>query len=175
MEYAIECMCTHRGERFQLAFARRAVEVLPEDEWTRYEPSRKGLKVLAETELALERPIARLHEVYGNAVRIGPPTVRYQPGKPLQEPHMGLRVTCPPDCFEALRADLQMRRAVIVDAEPGTQLGILRATAPLGRLIGYPASVAALTAARAKLVMWLSHHAPIEEPRQRKTAAARRG
>lgn len=163
-EYAIECTCSHRRERSQLAFARRAIEVLPEDEWAKFEPSQEGLKVLAETELALERPLARLRETYGEAVCIGPLKVRCTNGNPPEEPHMGLRLVCPPDCYDALLRDLQLRRALIVDAERGTQLAILRATAPLARLVGYPASVDELTGAQARLVMWLSHYAPVDEP-----------
>ena len=164
-EFAIECRCSHRAQRFQLAFARQALEFLPRDEATHFEPTGEGLKVLAETELALERPIKRLREVYGDDVRIDPPTVRYQHGRrEVQEPHMGLRVRCPPECFEALRRDLHLRAAQILDVEVTERFGILRASAPQSTLVGYPAFVSDVTGGRGKLVMWLSHYAPVDEP-----------
>lgn len=162
-EFAIECKCSHRRERFQLAFARKALEVLPRNEATRFEPGADGLTVLAETELALERPISRLREVYGEELRIEPPTVRYQPGEQVQEPHMGLRVHSSPECFEALRRDLDLRAARILDAEVTERFAILRASAPLAALVGYPKRVNELTGGRGRLVMWLSHYAPVED------------
>jgi len=164
MEFPIECKCSHRGERFQLAFARKAMQMLPEREETAFEPTADGLTLLAETEMALERPISILREVYGEELRIEPVAVRYKRGESVQEPHMGVRLLCAPNQFEALQLDLQNRGAKILDAELRRQFGVLRATAPLIALVGYPARVAKLTSGRGQLVMWLSHYAPVEEP-----------
>jgi len=159
--YAIECLCSHRRERFQLTFARTVIELLPQAEETAFEPSRKGLTVLAETEMELERPLARLRAVYGEDVRIEPPVVRFQRGEQLEEPHMGLRVLCSPQHFDHVRRDLLLRHAALLDAELNEQFGVVRACAPLTLLVGYPARIRQLTAGRGQLAMWLSHYAPV--------------
>lgn len=163
-EFPIECRCSHRGERFQLAFARKAMQMLPEREETAFEPTADGLTLLAETEMALERPISILREVFGEELRIEPLAVRYKRGERVQEPHMGVRLLCAPNQFDALKLDLQNRGASILDAEVSRQFGILRASAPMTALVGYPARVAKLTLGRGQLVMWLSHYAPVKDP-----------
>lgn len=167
-DYPIERRCSHLADRFQLGFARKAMQVLPQDEETAFAPGPQGLVILAETEMALERPVKILSEVYGDQVRIGPPTIRYRrgahSGASTEEPHMGLRVLCAPACYEAVRHDLGLRQAVILDSEVNRQFGIARARAPLAALIGYPAKFAELTSGHGQLVMWLSHYETLEEP-----------
>lgn len=163
-ELPIECRCSHRHERFQLAFARKAMEFLPHDEEIAFEPTARGLTVLAGTEMALERPLRRLREVYGDEVRIEPPAVRYHQGPRLEEPHMGLRVLCAPEHFNTVRRDLDARRASVMDAEVNRRFGIVRASAPLAALFGFPDRLAHITSGHGQLVMWLSHYAPLEEP-----------
>ena len=162
--YPIERCCTHRSERFQLAFARKAAELLPHDDCTAIEPGPSGLLIAAESEIALERPLRRLKEAYGDMVRIGPPTVRYRHGDRVEQPIMGLRVLCSPDHYETVREDLRMRRAVILDAEVNRRFGIVRACAPLATLLGYPDALARITSGRGQLVMWLSHYVELEDP-----------
>lgn len=163
-ELPIECTCSHRHERFQLAFARKAIEFLPRDEEIAFEPSAKGLTLLAGTEMALERPLRRLREVYGDEIRIDPPAVRYHQGPQLEEPHMGLRVLCAPEHFDAVRRDLDARGASVMDAEVNRRFGIVRASAPLAGLFGFPDRLAQITSGHGQVVMWLSHYAPVEEP-----------
>ncbi len=162
-DFAIECKCSHRGERFQLAFAQAAMEIVPKDESTAFEPSRNGLTLLAETELSLERPLARLREVYGEELQVDSPLVRYRKGKHLEEPYMGVRVLCSPQQFEPVRRDLLTRRANLLDTEVNARFGVIRAEAPLALLVGYPAKFDELTQCRGQLAMWLSHFAPVEE------------
>ncbi len=163
--FPIECTCSHRAERFQLAFARRALDLVPRAEDTAYEADARGLLVRAETEPALERPVRVLREIFGDELRVGPPTVRYHhDGETLEEPHMGVRVLCAPAHFRVVVADLEARNAKVLDAEVNEQFGVIRATAPLAALIGYPRRLAELTAERARYTMWLSHYAPVAEP-----------
>lgn len=163
-DFPIERCCTHRSERFQLAFARKAIEVLPHDDGTAFQPGPGGLLIAAESELALERPVRRLEEVYGDLVRIGPPKIRYRQGDRVEQPFMGLRVLCSPEHYEPVREDLRTRRAVIMDAEVTRRFGIVRACAPLATLLGYPDSLARITEGRRQLVMWLSHYEELQEP-----------
>lgn len=162
MDFPLQCQCSHRSERFQLAFARKAAQIVPQDRELSLQPTAQGLKLLAETELALQRPIQVLREVYGDDVHIEPPSVRYQQGEPVREPYMGLRVLCSPEHFQPLHRDLLARDAHIIDSEVNSRFGVVRATAPLVRLVGYPSRVSELTEGRGKLVMWLSHYAPIQ-------------
>jgi hypothetical protein len=161
--YAFECRCSHRRERFQLAFARAAIELLPQQEETAYEPTRAGLTMLAETELSLERPLVRLREVYGDELQVTPLAVRYRRVEHVEEPYMGLRVLCAPKHFDAVHRDLLMRKAAIEDAEINEQYAVVRATAPAALLISYPGRVRQLTAGRSQLAMWFSHYAPVED------------
>jgi hypothetical protein len=163
-DYPVERRCTHRTERFQLAFARKAVELLPQDDSTAFEPGATGLLIAAESEIALERPIRRLKEAYGDMVHIGPPKVRYRHGDRVEQPFMGLRVLCSPEYYEAVREDLRLRRAAIMDAEVSRRFGIVRACAPLVTLLGYPDVLARMTGGRGQLVMWLSHYEQLDDP-----------
>jgi hypothetical protein len=160
--FPIQCECSYRRERFNLAFARKAMELVRPGKELTMEPSARGLTLLAETEMALERPIATLREVYGDEVRIGAPTVRYHEGARLEEPHMGLRIRCPPQHFKALHGDLLQRGALLVDTELTRLCGVVRATAAATKLLGLPAYVRDVTRGAAQLVMWLSHYEPVE-------------
>lgn len=159
--FPLECECSYSRERFNLAFARKAIEVPRPGKELAVEPSTRGLKLLAETEMALERPIAVLRDVYGNDVRVGPLTVRYHQGSQVEEPYMGLRIRCEPRHFERLRGDLIRRGAALTDSELSKLHGVLRASAPLAALVGYPAHVRTSTQGTGQLVMWLSHYEPV--------------
>lgn len=162
--FPVQCECSYSRERFNLAFARKAMEIVQPGKELAMEPSSRGLTLLAETEMALERPIATLREVYGEEVRIGAPTVRYHEGARIEEPHMGLRIRCDPQHFDALHGDLFHRKAHVVDAEINRLCGVVRASAPMSRLLGYPQHVREVTDGTAQLVMWLSHYEPLNDP-----------
>jgi predicted membrane GTPase involved in stress response len=138
--------------------------MLPEKEAIELEASDQGLLLRAETEAELEHCIEILHDYYGSQIRFGAPTVRYHRGETLEEPYMGVRVRCSPEYFAAVRSDLRARRASIEDSECNPTYAVIRATAPLARLIGYSWNLSKLTAGTAHEVMWLSHYAPIESP-----------
>jgi translation elongation factor EF-G len=125
--------------------------MLPHEDSTAFEPGPSGLLIAAESEIALERPVRRLKEAYGDMVRI-------------EQPIMGLRVLCSPEHYEAVREDLRLRRAAIMDAEATSRFGIVRACAPLATLLGYPDALARITGGRGQLVMWLSHYEQLDDP-----------
>jgi translation elongation factor EF-G len=60
-----------------------------------------------------------------------------------------------------VRDDLIARGAVISDAELAPPIAVVRGTASLAKLLGYPQQLAALTDGTAREVMWLSHYAPL--------------
>jgi translation elongation factor EF-G len=93
-------------------------------------------------------------------VNIGPVSVRYRRGKFTEEPHMGVRVMCAREHFTLIKADLERRGASVIDTEINHQVSVVRATAPLAALIGYPDRLYVLTRGSGRHVMWLSHYAP---------------
>ena len=84
---------------------------------------------------------------------------------------MGLRVKCSPGHFEGVKADLNARNGVVVASEIGPTCAVIRAVAPLAKLLGYDARLAQLTSGAAHQVMWLSHYAPMETSPPDDTAA----
>jgi regulator of nucleoside diphosphate kinase len=161
-EYPLERTCFHLYEPHQLTFARHALAILPEDDEIEVEASHQGLILRGETEAALERHVEALLDYFGPQITIGPAKVRYHHGQTLEEPHMGVRVRCSPECFEAVKSDLLSRGASIVSSQVSTASGVVHASAPLAQLIGYGWHLAKLTAGTAQEVMWLSHYAPID-------------
>jgi hypothetical protein len=163
-EFPVERVCRHLYEPFQLIFARHAQQLLPKEDELEVEASHKGLVLRGETEAVLERPAEILQGYFGNQIRIGGATVRYHNGSTPEEPHMGLRVRCPTEHFERVKADLDARYATIVSSEITPLYAVIRASAPLARLIGYAQTLKKLTSGQAHEVMWLSHYAPVETP-----------
>jgi predicted membrane GTPase involved in stress response len=161
-EFPLERTCFHRYEPFQLTFARHALQLLPDDDRAFFEASHRGLVLRAETEAALERPIEILKDYFGNQISIGRPTVRHHHGRTVEEPHMVVRVKCRPEHFDFIIADLATRNAVVLETEAQPAFRVIRATAPLARLLGYAQSLADLTGKSAHQVMWLSHYAPVQ-------------
>lgn len=160
----LERLCSSVVTPFQLGFARKAMKLLSERESLACEATGAGLVVRSETEAALERALGLLREVYGaEALRIGPPTVRCrQTDRGMEEPHMGVQIRCLPAQLERVRDDLVRRGAEIVEAHRQGPIAVVRATAPLARLIGYAQALDALSGGDAHPVMWFSHYAPLE-------------
>lgn len=163
-QFPLERICSHSYEPLQLNFARQAIEKLPEREDSRAEATHQGLVLRAETERALERHIEILQDYYGDQIQIGPARVRYPQTPKLGSPHMAVRVQRTSAHFAAVKADLLARGATILDAEVTAHFGIVRATAPLEKLLGYAKTLHQLTGGSAREVMWLSHYAPVQEP-----------
>jgi hypothetical protein len=157
-EYPLERVCIHRYEPFQLTFARHAQQLLAEVEEIEAEASHRGLVLRGETEAALEQPVQLPRDYFGSQISVGEPMVRYHHGLSVEEPHMRLRVRCLAKHFDAVRADLESRDALIVRSHRTSTLGVLLATAPLARLLGYSRSLAQLTAGTAQGVLCLSHY-----------------
>ena len=159
-EFPLERICTHRCEPVQLTFARNAMQRLPQHDDSCVEASHQGLVLRGETESALERDIELLREYYGNQIQITPAKVRYHKLPQLEEPHMGVRVRCASQHFQAMKAHLLARGAISLDEEVDAHFGTLRLTAPLANLLGFERWLRELAGSGAHAVMWLSHYAP---------------
>jgi hypothetical protein len=161
-QYPLSCVCSHRIERFQLKFAQQALKFFPERAERSIAGGPEGLIVSAETEVAIADVVDVLKSVYGEDLVVGKLTIGYRCGTVLEEPHMGVRVLCPAQQFEAMRDDLVSRGAKIYDAEVVPPIGVVRATVALSKILGYSRYLADLTGGRAREVIWLSHYALVE-------------
>jgi hypothetical protein len=160
----LECHCAAPREHLQRPFAEQALDVLPHRKDLAYEAHGDGLVIYAETEFALDRPLRVLHEIYGASLRIEPAAIRYRVNDVIEEPHMAVRVLCAARHFASLKQDFLARGASILDEELRPPVGVIRATAPLRKLIGYSQWLAQHTSGSAREVMWLAHYAPCEHP-----------
>jgi hypothetical protein len=163
-EYPLERVCSYVSEPFQLAFARNAQQHFLLREDVVVGASHGGLTIRGETEDAIESALALLKDLYGPRLRIGPPTVLYHQGVSLEQPWMGLRVSCAIGHLDAVNADLMDRDATIVSTDIDGIHCRLEARAPLASLLGYRSGLAALTAGSGQQSMWLSHYAPLVTP-----------
>src|SRR5690349_20065706 len=125
--HPIEIICSHRAEQIQLMFALRAIGLLP----TRVDYSIAGsiprLVLCGETETALHPAEELLKSVFGDDLRVSDVTIRYRHGgSGVEEPYMGVRVSCPAACFEAVKNDLSARTAIVLDAEVTSPVAVLR-------------------------------------------------
>lgn len=161
-EYPLERVCRHLYQPFQLKFARQAEQLLTKQDDLEVVCSHVGLTIRGETDEILREPVEILRGHYGSHLHVGPATVRYHNATTLEEPWMGLRVRCAPAHFEAIKADLTMRHATIVASDLRARVGLIYASAPLSKLIGYGVDLAKLTRETAQQVMWLSHYAPVK-------------
>jgi predicted membrane GTPase involved in stress response len=161
-KHVLECICTHRTAPFQLRFSRQAMRFLSRRPDYSVKVSRRGLIVSGETEASVASVVKVLRIVYDQDLCVGQLTIRHRHGTIVEEPHMGVRVLCPADYFSSVKADLLSRGAQISDAELMPQIGVLRATASLAKLLGYSQQLAALTDGKAHEVIWLSHYAPLQ-------------
>ena len=161
--HPLEIICSHRAEQIQLMFALRAIELLPTRVDYSIAASIHGLVLCGETETALQPAVELLKSVFGDELRVSEVTIRYRHGgSGIEEPYMGVRVSCPVVHFEAVKNDLAARTAVVLDSEVTSPVAVLRASVPMAKLLGYSQQLAALTSGTAREVIWFSHYAPIQ-------------
>ena len=161
-EYPLERACTHLHEPFQLTFAQRAQGLFHELEDVELVASGRGLTIRAETEEAIESALEVLNDFFGPQISVTPPTIRYHKGSMLEQPWMGLRVSCGSDRLDAVKADLFVRGATIVSIEIHSGVSTIQACAPLADLIGYASDLEKIAGGSGQLCMWLSHYSPVE-------------
>jgi hypothetical protein len=164
-DYPIEQLASSSRTRFQLGFARLTMKLLPHFDEVAFEPSAEGLRILASTEMALELPGEVIRQIHANEVQLGQPSVRLLGGDEGREPIMWVRVSLDHADAEPVLQDLVEREARIEEVDWGHPRTVIRALAPLRRLLGYPHALRGLSDAGADLRMWLSHYrAPLRGP-----------
>jgi hypothetical protein len=161
LEYPLEQLARSKSTRFQHGFARMAMHLLPYFKDAVLEASDNGLVILAASELALAFPVEVLRQIYADDLLIDEPKVRLRYGIDVGEPVMGVRAAVPRASTEPVVHDLIGRGAEIEQVDWLAPSPVVTAKAPLRELLGYPAALSELCAAKPELEMWLSHYAPM--------------
>lgn len=159
--FPVEQLVTRSGGGRQFAFARKACDLLPKSEETRFEASDRGLLMLGQTESDLDAPRRFLREVFGDQVRFAVPRVRLVYADGWQQPIMGFRVETSPSHLKEVECSLEKRAAEIADVEVMARAGVIRGCAPLVDLIGYRRTLHRLSEGTAHATLWLSHYEPL--------------
>jgi len=163
-EYPVEQLARSKRSRFQLAFARMTMRLLPEFKEALLEPSHDGLKILATSEQALTLPGEVIRELHADGVEFEEPQVRLLHGEQPQQPIMWVRVATDRIHTEDVVQSLIRRGAQFDEVDWLLARPVVRARAPLRALLGYPDELAALTQDSADLRMWLSHYESLPPP-----------
>jgi hypothetical protein len=161
-QFPLEALVRRRAAADQLAFAREASGVLGDFDEVRCEPVDRGLTILAAHEVALQEPRRILRDLYGDFVEILQPRVRYVAGEPTQEPVMHVRITTRREHAAALLAELRLRGARMLEECIRSRTFIVRAEAPLARLLGLPARIDEVTEGHAMHSIRLIRYEPVQ-------------
>jgi predicted membrane GTPase involved in stress response len=159
-DYPIEQVARNARTRFQLGFARAALDIMPEMEDVMLEATQEGLKILGRHEIALTKPGEIICQLYPEDVELKSPRVRSFYYGSMHEPIMWVRVSLDDRYCEDAVQDLVRRNAAIEEVDWLSQ-PVIRARASLRRLLGYPQALATLSNNTADLRTWLSHYAPV--------------
>ncbi|MCZ7653988.1 MAG: hypothetical protein M5R42_06370 [Rhodocyclaceae bacterium] len=94
-----------------------------------------------------------------------PPQVRYMSlGNRPYEPIMRLRVRIAPRHRAAVRDDLVARHAAMLEEHERPSVCVMRAEAPLRKLLGYGEALSTLTDDTGLHWMWLDRYVPMNDP-----------
>jgi hypothetical protein len=160
-QFPLEALVRRREGVDQLAFAREASRALADSDDVMLEPVVRGLTILAAHEAALQEPRRILRDLYGDFVEMRPPRVRYVAGEPTQEPVMHVRITARREHAAALLSELRRRGARILEECVRSRMFIVRAEAPLARLLGLPARIDDVTDGHAVHSIRLVRYEPV--------------
>jgi predicted membrane GTPase involved in stress response len=158
-EFPLEQLVQLTSTRFQEGFARQVIR-----EVAHLRPFRDHV-TLAATEEALARPLEALRDVYRGELRASAPQVRYlSRNRQRYEPIMVLRVRVAERDLPALHADLAERDVNVLEEDFSRGECVVRAEAPLRKLLGYGAALARLTGGSGQFWCWLDRYAPADDP-----------
>jgi hypothetical protein len=142
-EFPLQRLCILRDSLRRAEFAREASSVIVPGELAELHAVGKGLVLLAQNQAVQARLIGLLQSVYRDSVEFGPLEIRYRDQDGVRtEPYMALRVECRTERLGAVIEDLAWREASVLDRQSEGARSVLRATAPLALLLGYPTLLA---------------------------------
>lgn len=160
-EYPIEQLARSAKTQFQMGFARKTMQLMPELEDIVLEASEQGLKILGASEMALAMPGEIIRHIHEEDVELNEPRVRLLYDTVVREPIMWVRTSVGNTYAEALVQDLVARTALIEAVDWGHTQTVVCAQAPLRNLLGYSQALLNLSIHATTLKMWLSHYAAI--------------
>ena len=160
-QYPLETLARRKRSASQIDFARQARSALQDTDELLARPLEAGLALFAANEDALVEPARILRDIYGDFVEVRSPRVRVIPGEPDQEPVMAVRVAARGEHAGAIVGELRRRDALILEECLRGRVFIVRAEAPLARLLGLPAAVRAITGGTAEPAIRLVRYAPV--------------
>lgn len=164
-EFPVEQLARLASSPFQIGFARQAMRMLAPSDTIAFEATQEGLLMCAQNEDALAKPIALLLELYRDNLVLPPPRVRYMSldDRPF-EPIMFLRVRTVPRHWGVVRDDLASREATLLEEHARPSVCVLRAEAPMRKLLGYGEALATLSEGTALHWIWLDRYGPMGDP-----------
>jgi len=157
----LEAFARMRRASREIDFARRLAGIGRHTPDVRFDTSDDGLRILAADEDSLANAALLMRSLYGDSIEVCRPTIRLLGGPPLQQPIMTVRVSARRQDAAGVRGELQRRNARIVEESPGSRFFAVRALAPMGGLLGLPATLAAMTDRTAVHWIRLSHYEPV--------------
>ncbi|MBV6476422.1 MAG: hypothetical protein KJZ92_06325 [Rhodocyclaceae bacterium] len=164
-EFPLERLAQLASNPFQIGFARQVMRMLDPSDLIAYEAAQDGLLMRAQNEEALARPVALLRDLYGDDLVLLPPQVRYMSlGNRPYEPIMLLRVRIAPRHREAVLGELAERDVQLLEEHERPSVCVLRAEAPLRKLLGYGEALAKLTDGTGLHWIWLDRYIPMSDP-----------
>ncbi len=141
------------------------MELLPPSEVHGLHALPTGLLIQACDEETLAGPVAILQDVYGGHLHLSSPRPRllFLDGY-WCEPVMVLRVRVRRKYADAVLRDLLQREALLLEQDAQFEAVVLRAQAPMSRLLGYGQDLAALSESSGIHWIWLDNYCPMASP-----------
>lgn len=143
--YPLETLASTRRAAHRVEFTRSALQAMRDTDDVRFQSMEAGVRILAADEDSLINVAQVLRDLFGDLVEMRAPQARLMPGNPVQEPIMNVRISMRADHGDAVRQELRARDATILEECTRSRVFIIRAEAPLARLLGLPARLNALT------------------------------
>ncbi|PKO68357.1 MAG: hypothetical protein CVU20_13130 [Betaproteobacteria bacterium HGW-Betaproteobacteria-14] len=164
-EFPVEQLVQLASNPFQIGFARQVMRILEPSDLIAFEATHDGLQIRAQNEDALAKPENLLRDLYGDDLVLLPPQVRFMSlGNRPYEPIMLLRVRTVPRYLDAVREDLVSREATLLEEHARPSVCVLRAEAPLRKLLGYGETLSKLSDGTALHWVWLDRYVPMDNP-----------
>lgn len=163
----VQVLLRHRKETLTLEFAQSAMRIVTASDSYLACPVGAGLLLYGVNEQCLSRPLADLHERYHGCLdQIGPCARLIEEGG-LLEPLMHVRVRVHLEHVDAVKRELLLRDARILEQDvvalryQAPREGVLRARATMERLIGFPAALQAIAGGTAQHLIALDCYEPV--------------
>lgn len=160
--YVLEQTVRRSSETFQLKFAREAAVHVSKLEGVCAQATGNGLVLLGASEAALNAAAQLLQALYGDGIQSRAPRVRNVHEPQAMEPVMDVVVIAEKSVREVIVKDLARRGGSILFDVFERRKWLLRAQAPLSRLIGYGKDLDGMAGRRAEHMIVFSHYEPID-------------